>query len=102
MSDKQKRGKQRRPLRTRLELLLEFEEAPDNTLFTQETLCAMLSCSEGSAERDRNLGRGVPFYKIGRLVRYKKMDILDYLNQKHAQQKTTPKEKIDETMQRNA
>ena len=98
MSDNPKRVKHPRPVRTRLELLLEFEMAPPGTLFTQETLCAMLSCSEGSAERDRNLGRGVPFYKIGRLVRYKKMDILDYLNQKHAQQKTTPKEKADERM----
>lgn len=98
MSDNPKRVKHPRPVRTRLELLLEFEMAPPGTLFTQETLCAMLECSEGTVERDRNQGRGVPFYKLGRLVRYKKSDIVDYLMNRAAQQKTTPKEKADERM----
>jgi hypothetical protein len=65
--------------KSRLELLNEFELAPDSTLFPQQTLCAVLSCSPATAERNRWAGIGIPFFKIGRAVRYRKSDILKYL-----------------------
>jgi len=65
--------------KSRLELLQEFELAPLSTLFTQQTLCAILDCSAATMERNRWAGIGIPFIKIGRAVRYKKNDILSYL-----------------------
>lgn len=64
---------------SRLQLLQEFDLASSTTLFSQQTLCAVLDCSEATVERNRWAGIGVPFYKIGRSVKYKKSDILAYL-----------------------
>jgi len=66
-------------IRTRLDLLKEFEEASPNTLFDQHTLCAVLNCSESIAEANRINKKGVKYNKIGRSVRYKKTDILNYI-----------------------
>lgn len=65
--------------KSRLQLLQEFDLAPPSTLFPQLTLCAILDCSPATTERNRWAGVGVPFIKIGRSVRYKKSDILSYL-----------------------
>ncbi|MBF0437354.1 MAG: DNA-binding protein [Magnetococcales bacterium] len=65
--------------RTRIELLREFDDAPPNTLFDQVTTAAVRNCSPKSLERDRWLGGGIPYRKIGRAVRYCKRDILDWL-----------------------
>jgi hypothetical protein len=62
--------------KTRLELLREFEAAPPSALFTQSTIAALRCCSTGNIERDRWLGRGVPFIKIGHAIRYRKADYL--------------------------
>ena len=35
--------------------------------------------SVGSARRDRLLGRGCPFIKLGALVRYRPADVRDYI-----------------------
>jgi hypothetical protein len=67
--------------KTRLELLREFEAAPPSALFTQSTIAALRCCSTGNIERERWLGRGVPFLKIGHGVRYRKADYLTWLNQ---------------------
>lgn len=69
--------------KNRLEILKEFYEAPEQTLFNQETLCAVLDCSFALAERNRWAGIGVPFIKIGAFVRYRKHDILVYLEKQN-------------------
>ncbi|HHF7372720.1 DNA-binding protein [Legionella bozemanae] len=66
---------------SRLQLINEFESAPDFTLFNQNTLAAVLDCSVQLLERNRWAGQGVPYIKIGRTVRYRKLDILNYLQQ---------------------
>jgi len=64
---------------SRIELLNEFESAPNSALFNQQTLAALLNCSTHLLERNRWAGGGVPFFKIGRKVLYRKSDILDFL-----------------------
>jgi hypothetical protein len=64
---------------SRIELLNEFECAPNSTLFNQQILAALLNCSTHLLERNRWAGVGVPFLKIGRKVLYRKSDILDFL-----------------------
>ncbi|CCD08395.1 helix-turn-helix domain-containing protein [Legionella pneumophila] len=66
---------------SRLQLINEFESAPESTLFNQNTLAAVLDCSVQLLERNRWTGQGVPYMKIGRTVRYRKADILNYLQQ---------------------
>lgn len=65
---------------SRMDLIQEFEQAPEWALFSQETVAAIRDCSLATMERDRWAGGGVPFMKIGRLVRYRKSDILAWLN----------------------
>jgi len=65
--------------KTRTEILKEFYASPVESLFNQETLCAVMDCSKALAERNRWAGLGVPFLKIGSSVRYRKSDILSYL-----------------------
>lgn len=67
---------------SRLQLINEFEFAPDSMLFSQKTLAAVLDCSTQLLERNRWAGEGVPFLKIGRKVLYRKSDVLLFL-QKH-------------------
>lgn len=66
---------------SRLDLLNEFESAPQSALFNQQTIAAVLSCSTQLLERNRWAGSGVPYLKIGRKVLYRKSDILDFLQQ---------------------
>ncbi|HHF7366145.1 TPA: helix-turn-helix domain-containing protein [Legionella bozemanae] len=65
---------------SRLHLLNEFESAPHSTLFNQQTIAAVLSCSTQLLERNRWAG-GVPYLKIGRKVLYRKSDVLHFLQQ---------------------
>lgn len=62
------------------ELVCEFFNAHPEALFAQLTLAALRKCSEGLLERERWSGGGPRFLKIGRLVRYKKSDVLSWLN----------------------
>jgi hypothetical protein len=73
----------------RLTLINEYESAPDTALFSQLTLAALRQCSIATIERDRWAGTGVPFIKIGRLVRYRKSDIHTRLNKHPLVQSTT-------------
>ncbi|HAU0815514.1 TPA: DNA-binding protein [Legionella pneumophila] len=66
---------------SRLHLLNEFESAPNSTLFNQQTIAAVLSCSTQLLERNRWAGGGVPYLKIGRKVLYRKSDVLNFLQQ---------------------
>lgn len=64
---------------SRIQLLNEFDSAPNSALFNQQTLAALLDCSTHLLERNRWAGAGVPFLKIGRKVLYRKSDILEFL-----------------------
>ena len=61
--------------RNRLDLINEYEQSPDWALFSQETVAAIRGCSLATMERDRWIGAGVPFIKMGHLVRYRKSEI---------------------------
>jgi excisionase family DNA binding protein len=73
---------------SRLDMITEYEFAPDSALFSQETVAAILNCSLATIERDRWLGAGIPFTKFGRLVRYRKTDIRDWLEKHQSFQST--------------
>ena len=74
---------------SRLDLINEYEFSPDSALFPQQTVAAILDCSLATLERDRWAGKGVPFIKIGRLVRYRKTDIRNWLEKHQAFQSTS-------------
>ena len=74
---------------SRINLLQEYELAPDWALFSQETLAAIRDCSLATLERDRWAGTGVPFVKMGRLVRYRKSDIRAWLEQHESMSSTS-------------
>lgn len=74
---------------TRIELLNEYEQAPDWTLFSQETVAAIRDCSLATLERDRWAGTGLRFVKMGRLVRYRKSEIRAWLEGHHSVCSTT-------------
>jgi len=65
--------------KSRIDLISEFYAAPEEALFNQMVLCAVLDCSKQLLERNRWAGGGVPFIKIGNAVRYRKSDILKYI-----------------------
>jgi excisionase family DNA binding protein len=73
---------------SRIDLITEYELAPHSALFSQETVAAILNCSLATIERDRWVGSGIPFVKIGRLVRYRKTDIQAWL-EKHPSYSST-------------
>ncbi len=77
---------------SRVELLNEFESAPNSALFNQHTLAAILDCSTQLLERNRWAGDGVPYIKIGRKVLYRKSDILQWLAKHLPFQSTTQHE----------
>ena len=66
---------------SRIDRIQEYELAPDWVMFSQETVAAIRDCSLATLERDRWAGTGVPFIKMGRLVRYRKSDIRAWLEQ---------------------
>lgn len=73
---------------SRIDLIREYELAPDWLVFSQETVAAIRDCSIKTVERDRWLGAGIPFLKMGRLVRYRKSDISAWLS-KHQTKTST-------------
>ncbi len=71
----------------RATLLREFDAATPDALFDQRTPAAIRDCSLETIERDRWAGRGIPFLKIGRTVRYKKSSIVAWINS-HAERQS--------------
>lgn len=65
---------------SRMDFIKEYELAPEWALFSQERVAAIRDCSLATLERDRWAGTGVPFIKMGRLVRYRKSDIQAWLD----------------------
>lgn len=74
---------------SRLDLLNEFDSAPESALFNQQTIAAVLSCSTQLLERNRWEGRGVPYLKIGRKVLYRKSDVQNFLQQQRVYRSTS-------------
>ena len=74
---------------SRIQLINDFESAPESTLFDQKTLAAILDCSTQLLERNRWAGQGVPYLKIGRTVRYRKHDIINFLRQQKVYHSTS-------------
>lgn len=74
---------------TRLEALAEFEAAPDDALFDETVIAHVEGCSVAKKQRDRWAGTGIKLIKIGRKVKYRKSDVLDWLNQFQPQQSTS-------------
>ncbi len=74
---------------SRVDLMREYEQAPDSALFSQDTVAALRGCSVALIERDHWAGTGVRFIKMGRLVRYRKQDIREWLASHIAFQSTT-------------
>jgi hypothetical protein len=57
---------------------------------TAKHLADFLHTSEQSLAQDRYLGRGVPFTRIGRRIRYLRDDVLTYLEQNRCQRADDP------------
>jgi hypothetical protein len=70
------------PQKTRIELAAEFVALALESLATTAQTAAYLNCSEALLERRRWDGTGIPYLKIGRAVRYRKSDVLAYLEGK--------------------
>lgn len=70
-------------------LLREFQLAPMEAWFDQETVAAVRNCSTATVERDRWAGTGIPFIKCSRSVRYTKQGILNWLEKQNEVQSTS-------------
>ena len=52
---------------------------PALVLIAPNQLADIFGCSERKLERERSAGTGVPFVRIGRLVRYRLIHVFEYL-----------------------
>ncbi|MEZ5814426.1 MAG: helix-turn-helix domain-containing protein [Alphaproteobacteria bacterium] len=48
-------------------------------LITEKEAATLLNCSTHKLQRDRRIGNGLPYYKVGRSVKYRLSDIEAYL-----------------------
>lgn len=76
-------------IQTRTEALAEFDAAPETSLHNQNTVAYVRDCSPATLERDRWAGGGISFVKINRAVKYRKSDVLAWLEQYQPQQSTS-------------
>lgn len=80
------------PVETPLDLssaVTQFWNAHDEALFSQPILPAITGLSAAYFERARWEGDGPKYFKLGRLVRYKKKDVLAWLEKNPAVSSTT-------------
>ena len=73
------------PVETSLDLtsaVNQFWAAPDEALFPQTALVAITGMSNAHFERARWEGGGPKFLKLGRLVRYRKADVVAWINRR--------------------
>ncbi len=63
-----------------------LSDDPALVLLNQEQLAVLLGCSTRTLERQRLEGTGIPFCRVGRLVRYRLLDVSEYLE---AQRRTS-------------
>jgi hypothetical protein len=57
-------------------------------LLTQNEYSALRKCSPRTIERERTSGRGCRYVKIGRSIRYKLADVIDFI-ERHARHSTS-------------
>lgn len=76
----------------RTNALAEFYAAHEAALFNQIMVAHIRDCSTATMERDRWSGGGIPFIKINRSVRYRKSDVLAWLEKYQAQSSTSETE----------
>jgi predicted DNA-binding transcriptional regulator AlpA len=67
----------------------QFWAAPDEALFPQAALVAVTGLSNAHFERCRWQGDGPKFIKLGRLVRYRKSDVIAWIEKRPAVSSTT-------------
>jgi predicted DNA-binding transcriptional regulator AlpA len=60
----------------------QFWRSHEEALFAQPVLVALTGLSAAYFERARWEGGGPRFLKFGRLVRYRKADVVDWINQR--------------------
>jgi excisionase family DNA binding protein len=76
-------------METRQHHITEFYNAPDAALFAEDTVAHLIGKSKAKLQRDRWEGGGIPFLKMGRSVRYRKSDVLEWLAQFELKQSTS-------------
>jgi hypothetical protein len=57
-------------------------------LLKQRTYAEIRRCSQRTIERERAVGDGCPYVKIGRSVRYRRRDINDFI-ERHVRRSTS-------------
>ena len=57
-------------------MVVQKEQKP--VFLKEQDVAEMLSLSLSALRNARGLGRGIPYVKLGKTVRYKQQDILDY------------------------
>ncbi len=62
-----------------------LSDDPALVLLDQDRLAKLLGCSARTLERQRLEGTGVPFCRVGRLVRYRLLDVSEYLETQRRQ-----------------
>ena len=65
---------------------------PPDVLLKQREYANFRRCSERTIERERASGTGCRYIKIGRGVRYKRADILDFIERRARQSTSEPGE----------
>lgn len=63
---------------------------PALVLLDQTRLAKLLGCSARTLERQRLEGTGIPFCRIGRLVRYRLLDVSEYLEAQRRRSTSDP------------
>ncbi len=58
-----------------------FWDAPMDALFNQKDIAKVLQISEAKLERDHWSNSGIRYLKLGKSVRYRKRDVLNWLEQ---------------------
>lgn len=66
--------------KTRAELLKEFYDSPAEALFSTNVIAAVLDWSPNTVIANRYVKKTIPFIKIDKAIRYRKQDIINFLN----------------------
>jgi len=69
-----------RPIKNRTELLREFEALPDSAIVDECFAAAFRNRGAACLQRERWAGTGPKFVKDGRLVGYRKSDLIAYVD----------------------
>lgn len=73
----------------RTKTLIDFYASPVESLYDEIAIAAVVDVTVAKLQRDRWAGTGIKFIKIGRLVKYRKSDVLAWLAQFEPQQSSS-------------